>query len=139
VASFVDRLDEAVNARVDARLAAAAAASAGWAPAPRRRSRGPLLAGIAIGACAGGLVVGALAGAAASGTYGPHGSIEYSVPSGGHYGPPGAGNGSWSWTKRGGFTPPSPAKIHVRISHGQVKATIGGPGWVTVPGSGRTG
>jgi hypothetical protein len=62
VASFLDKVEAEVAARVQARLAAAGAAPA---PTPPQRSvswfrRRPLATGIVIGACAGGLFVGAV-------------------------------------------------------------------------------
>ncbi len=62
VAAFIDRVDRAVAARVEARLAAERAqraepAEREWQPAPRRGRRG-LLKGVALGLCAGALVAG---------------------------------------------------------------------------------
>ena len=62
VAAFIDRVDRAVAARVEARLAAERAqrpesAERGWQPAPSRGRRG-LLKGVALGLCAGALVAG---------------------------------------------------------------------------------
>jgi hypothetical protein len=62
VAAFIDRVDRAVAARVEARLAAERAqrpepAERRWQPAPRRSRRG-LLKGVALGLCAGALVAG---------------------------------------------------------------------------------
>lgn len=62
VAAFIDRVDRAVDARVEARLAAERAqrpesAQRGWQPAPSRSRRG-LLKGVALGLCASALVAG---------------------------------------------------------------------------------
>jgi hypothetical protein len=62
VASFLDKVEAEVAARVQARLATAGIAPAA-VPAPRRVSlfrRRPLATGIVIGACAGALAVGAV-------------------------------------------------------------------------------
>jgi hypothetical protein len=62
VAAFIDRVDRAVAARVEARLAAERAqrperAERAWQPAPRR-SRRTVFKDVALGLCAGALVAG---------------------------------------------------------------------------------
>jgi hypothetical protein len=53
VAAFIDRVDQAVAARVEARLA-----EERWQPPAVRQGRRALLKGVALGACAGALVAG---------------------------------------------------------------------------------
>jgi ferric-dicitrate binding protein FerR (iron transport regulator) len=53
VAAFIDRVDQAVAARVEARLA-----EERWRPPAVREGRRRLLKGVALGACAGALVAG---------------------------------------------------------------------------------
>ena len=53
VAAFIDRVDQAVAARVEARLA-----EERWRPPAVRQGRRTLLKGVALGACAGALVAG---------------------------------------------------------------------------------
>lgn len=74
VAAFLDRVDRAVAARVEARLAAMRQASA------RRASRRTLLTALAIGACSGALTAGlAVAGLNSGAAPAPQGQVGPSV------------------------------------------------------------
>jgi len=79
VASFIDKVEREVAARVEARLAVASRGQV-----PRKNGRLALVMGIAIGACAGGLLT--VAGVSMSDTA-PRARPYFPVPT--HYPPPG--------------------------------------------------